>query len=477
MFQEVCAVEDETATNYLRRNDWNLEAAVQHFFQSGGQLEFEDQNNSNAQQELRQRHVAANGPSPSTSGISSSPSTYRNSSSEDDIDPPLIPLVRRQQRPMSWSEWFYGLLTLPITFTYYSIIEILRFFWSLLRVTPLMVTDPRADVQKFVDEFNSRYGNERNTIQWYNAQYTDALNECKTSLRFMLAYLHNPSHQATDRFVKEQLLSEQMKQFIERNNILMWGCSVQTQEGYKVSMALRENTYPFLGLMCMRDHHMSLVFRLEGEYELEPMLYSLQTAIDENRLYLNAIRVEREQREVNSQIRREQEVEYQRGLEADRAKRDKLRRAESERQLAEKREAESKRQEQIKKEQLTDTMEYSKKFQKLKEIRQRLAEELPEETNAVDHIRVCVRFPSGDRFERKFEKGDSLEALFNATLANEKCPDDFTLICSYPRRQLNCAPEWYREYGSSVQDPLNIPTFEESGFSNSLVVLVKDNNA
>lgn len=70
-----------------------------------------------------------------------------------------------------------------------------------------------------------------------------------------------------------------------------------------------------------------------------------------------------------------------------------------------------------------------------------------------------------------------LQMLFRATFAHEKCPDDFTLLCSYPRRQLNCAPEWYREYGSSVQDPANIPTFRACGFDNSVVVLVQDNDA
>uniref|UniRef100_A0A914S670 Trichohyalin-plectin-homology domain-containing protein n=1 Tax=Parascaris equorum TaxID=6256 RepID=A0A914S670_PAREQ len=80
------------------------------------------------------------------------------------------------------------------------------------------------------------------------------------------------------------------------------------------------------------------------------MLFSLQTAIDENRLYLNAIREEREQREANNRIRREQEVEYQRGLEADRARLDQLRRAESERQLAAKKEAETRLKQRLKKE-------------------------------------------------------------------------------------------------------------------------------
>lgn len=38
---------------------------------------------------------------------------------------------------------------------------------------------------------------------------------------------------------------------------------------------------------------LSQVLRLEGEYELEPMLFTIQTAIDENRSYLDAIRNER----------------------------------------------------------------------------------------------------------------------------------------------------------------------------------------
>ncbi|VDM37743.1 unnamed protein product [Toxocara canis] len=422
---------------------------------TGGQLEVENQNNSNTEQELRQRHVA-NGPS--TSGAS----MYRDSSPHESR--PIVPLERRVPPPMTWSEWAYSLITLPFTFAYHTIMELLRFFWYLMRAPPLAVADPRGDVHRFVQDFNSTYGSEPNKIHWRDAPYNDALNECKNALRFMLVYLHNPSHEATDRFVRQTLLSVQMKQLLERNDILMWGASVRSQEGYKVSMALRENTYPFLGLICVREHHMAMVLRLEGEYELEPMLYSLQTAIDENRLYLDAIREEREQREANNRIRREQEVEYQRSLEADRARQDQIRRAESERQLAEKREAESRRKEQLKKEQL-------------QKIRSRLASELPPETHAADHVRVSVRFPSGERFERRFEPSDSLEALFNATLVHEKCPDDFTLICSYPRRQLNCAPEWYREYGSSVQDPANIPTFEECGFANSVVVLVQDNNA
>lgn len=49
----------------------------------------------------------------------------------------------------------------------------------------------------------------------------------------MIVYLHNPSHESCERFVRETLLSYQMKQFLDRNEIVLWGVSVRSQEGYK----------------------------------------------------------------------------------------------------------------------------------------------------------------------------------------------------------------------------------------------------
>lgn len=49
----------------------------------------------------------------------------------------------------------------------------------------------------------------------------------------MLVYLHNASHQSSERFVREILLNDRMNHFIQRNQILLWGASVQSQEGYK----------------------------------------------------------------------------------------------------------------------------------------------------------------------------------------------------------------------------------------------------
>ncbi|VDN58804.1 unnamed protein product [Dracunculus medinensis] len=451
---EICFVDDDTATNFLLHNDWNLESAVQHFFHGEGNLDSEEnQNITNNDQELRRRVFSSNGP------------TVSSSSSQSDFSTTSVrlPLRKISPRPLSWFEWVAKFISLPLTFAYHTLFDIIMFVYSLFRARPLAVADPRGDVFKFISDFKECYGEAATAINFHASSYNEALAECKKSLRFMLVYLHNASHQSSERFVREILLNDRMNHFIQRNQILLWGASVQSQEGYKVSMALRENTYPFLGLLCMRDNRMVIVLRLEGDYELEPMLYVLQLAIDENRVYLEAIRNERNQREADMRIRREQEMDYERCLAEDRAKLNEKRRVENEKLLAEKLEAEQKLLEERKKQQFESK-------------RAEIIRNLPQQPENSGSIRVSVRFPCGDRFERKFNLDDSIELLFNATLAHEKCPSNFSLLSSYPRRQLNCAPEWYREYGT-VHDPSNIPTFRECGFDTSIMVLVQNNDA
>lgn len=62
-------------------------------------------------------------------------------------------------------------------------------------------------------------------------------------------------------------------------------------------------------------------------------------------------------------------------------------------------------------------------------------------------------------------------------LVHEACPDDFSLVSSYPRVNLQCAPDWYREFSSVKENFGEIKTFRQAGLENSLVVLVRDNSA
>jgi hypothetical protein len=70
--------------------------------------------------------------------------------------------------------------------------------------------------------------------------------------------------------------------------------------------------------------------------------------------------------------------------------------------------------------------------------------------------------------------------LFNVTLVHAKCPGNFSLLSSYPRQQLVCAPDWYREFStpdSGLDQQTRIPTFRESGLDKAVMILVQDNDA
>ncbi|KAK0404667.1 hypothetical protein QR680_017562 [Steinernema hermaphroditum] len=205
--------------------------------------------------------------------------------------------------------------------------------------------------------------------------------------------------------------------------------------------------------------------KAEGDHDIESVLYPMQTAIDENIGHFNTLREARLQRDIDSRLRREQELEYERALAADRAKETERKRVESERLEAERREQEER-------EALIN------KKERLQRMKAKIQSSLPEEPSSTEEcIRVNIRFPSGEKMERRFCPNDSLELLFNVTLSHESCPDDFSLLTSYPRKQLHCSPSWYREYASGDLDDSPISTFAEAGFPKASVVLVQDNEA
>uniref|UniRef100_A0A183EN07 UAS domain-containing protein n=1 Tax=Gongylonema pulchrum TaxID=637853 RepID=A0A183EN07_9BILA len=142
-----------------------------------------------------------------------------------------LTLRRRPPPPQTWFEWAVSILKLPFVIGYETLYELLSF----------ILADPQGDVRRFIDEFNAQFGDADPGIQFFNGSYDDALNECKVSLRFMIVYLHNPSHEACERFVRETLLSQPMKLFLERNDIVLFGVSVRSQEGYKGKIGNEKN--------------------------------------------------------------------------------------------------------------------------------------------------------------------------------------------------------------------------------------------
>lgn len=63
--------------------------------------------------------------------------------------------------------------------------------------------------------------------------------------------------------------------------------------GISVSQALRENTYPFLAMIMLKDRRMTVVGRLEGLIQSEDLINQLTFIMDANQTHLMSERLER----------------------------------------------------------------------------------------------------------------------------------------------------------------------------------------
>ena len=219
--------------------------------------------------------------------------------SDSDEDLEVEEVDRRQAdrstvaRPATSMGWIMYIITFPSrVFT-----SSLNIFWSFLSsLMPARVTDQtsgKEEVLQFCREFEEQYG--ASHPPFTRLGYYQALEEAKRDLRFLLVYLHCEDHQDTDRFCREVLSSQTVTQQIEDLNIMFWACSVRKMEGYKVSQALRENTYPFLALIVLRQHRMVVVARQEGMVQPDSLTDWLRRTVTEYEAFIVAARADREE--------------------------------------------------------------------------------------------------------------------------------------------------------------------------------------
>ena len=113
-----------------------------------------------------------------------------------------------------------------------------------------------GDVVRFREVLDQQYGLLHPII--YDGTYSQALERAKQDLRFLLVYLHCPSHQDTDDFCTKVICSPELTNFASEQNVIFWACSVDSGEGYRVSEALHESTYPFLAVIVLRQNRMMI---------------------------------------------------------------------------------------------------------------------------------------------------------------------------------------------------------------------------
>lgn len=314
-----------------------------------------------------------------------------DSDQDDSSDQSPSPQHRRQQ-PSPAISWFMYIVTFPTRVINTGLNLIWSFVSSLLGFNAnrslRQSSNGSADVDKFVRDYDQCYGGQH--PPFHRSGYNQVLEAAKRDLRFLLVYLHSDQHQDTDHFCRHVLSSNEVRQQISDSNIIFWGCSVSLPEGHRVSQALRENTYPFLAMIVLRQHRMVVVGRQEGITQAESLVTWIRNTITEYEAFIVAARAERDERNLDRALRNQQEEEYAETLRRDQEREQMIR----EREEIERREEEER--ERLRREEL------ERKDQIVK-MKVEMASEIPEEPAADDSeaCRIVIKLPDGQRLERR----------------------------------------------------------------------------
>ncbi|KAL5719796.1 Plant UBX domain-containing protein 10 [Ranunculus cassubicifolius] len=172
---------------------------------------------------------------------------------------------------------------------------------------------------------------------------------------------------------------------------------------------------------------------IEGPQSPEQMLTILQRVVEESAPTLVTARLEAEERRNNLRLREEQDAAYRAALEADQA-RERQRKEEEERLAREAAEAERKLKEEEEARKRA-ALEAAEKEAALIRRRQEKAMSLGTEPEKGPTVtQVLVRFPTGERKERRFHSTSIIQTLYDYVdsldcLSAEK----YNLVSNFPR--------------------------------------------
>ena len=188
---------------------------------------------------------------------------------------------------------------------------------------------------------------------------------------------------------------------------------------------------------------------------LESLTERLEVVIRDNEAYIVAASAERAERNINAEIRQEQDAAFQATLRLDQ---------ERERQKLEAEEAKL-HEEEAEKARIQADIDRKENIARQKI---ELASEIPDEPpiNEPTAVRIVVKLPEGQRLERQFHKSQSLKYLYYYVFCHPDSPDEFDITTNFPRKVLDCKPA-----ESADHDP---PSFEEAGLGKSTMLFVND---
>lgn len=335
-----------------------------------------------------------------------------------------------------------------------------RFIQNLFIGRPVAIRRqlPPADTaRRFIREFEETY-TPPSPLPWVEAGFNLTLDNCKKDGKFLLVVLLSPSHDDTDEWVRQTLLSPEFYQFLHshRQEVVLWGGSVRDAEGYQVSSSLRCTKFPFTALVCqqnetsssggVRSGEMTVIMRAAGSLHTSELTTKLESSISTHQAQLAAARAQRSEQQAQRNLRDEQDSAYERSLAQDR---ERVRRRQEEQE-----EQERARQAEVDR---VAAEEYRSKRKAAWKRWRRTT--LPPDSTADNAVRVVVRMPDGSRLARKLDQDTPLETLY----AIVECAQEDDAVGDGLEVHLNGdVPKYEHKYGFQLVAPMPRVVFDLS---------------
>ncbi|XP_073000716.1 plant UBX domain-containing protein 10-like [Typha latifolia] len=296
---------------------------------------------------------------------------------------------------------------------------------------PIEFASPDAEAAAFVAAFEREFGSV--VPRFADEGFTDALRRSQRECKLLFVYLHSPDHEDVAEFCKGCLCSAPVAEFLNEN-FVAWGGSIRRTEGFQTSKRLMAFHFPFCGIVkASSNEGIVLLQQIEGPKSPEQLLTILQWVVEDYTGSLVAARLAAEELRNNRLLREEQDTEYISALEADQA-RERQMKEEQERLEREAAEAERKREEEEEAQEIA-AREAAEKEAALARKRQEKAMSLGAEPEKGPGVtQVLIRFPTGERKERRFYSSATISSLYDYVDSLDCLKaENYILVSNFPR--------------------------------------------
>ncbi|SPO25407.1 uncharacterized protein UTRI_03176_B [Ustilago trichophora] len=345
-------------------------------------------------------------------------------------------------------------------------------------------SDPRTSAETFVRELEEQTGGTtsrsvgrptddgtrapppKRLPPFFIGSYADALRSAKEQIKILAIVLVSREHGDVDRFKQNTLTDGELVELLSRDDFIVWGGDVREREAYQVATTLQASTYPFVAFIALQpprpasrsaassslsSPRAAVLSRHEGSPSSATSAGVIASHISDvllprTRTYLDRLRAEKRRRELERQLRAEQDRAYQEASRRDAER------------IAQKREEE--RQKALEAQRFREEQEQKEHLQRKQQAWQKWALHnlVPSEpASPKDSVRFSFRLPSGKTFTRRFSPTDTVETVFAfvetaASIAEAgdeadlvQKPSDyqhvyrFSLVTGYPRKRIEYA--------------------------------------